>query len=73
MTMKQYGGGETRQFVARVVPPDRLVEERAIARLFRAVGIMREAFSDLAQAQAWESEQAALWQHEPPSLPTQSD
>lgn len=71
--MLQDRGGGSRHFVARIVSADRLEEERAVARMFRAIGIMREAFSDPAEARRWESEQASLWRYGPPLPPAQSD
>lgn len=71
--MMQYGGDGNRLFAARVVPADKLEEERAVARMFRSIGVMREAFSDPRQARAWEMEQASLWQQrEQPRQPGQS-
>lgn len=43
-----------------VVDADELSEARAVARMFRSIGIMREAFSSDAEAAQWNREQERL-------------
>lgn len=56
---------QARPYAARVVAQAQLSEAKAIARMFRSVGIMREAFSDPAEAARWDLEQQLLWRSEP--------
>lgn len=55
---------QERPYAAMVVHPSDLEEARAVARMFRAVGIMREAFSSVHDARAWEHHQEELWESE---------
>lgn len=60
-------GAKTAHFSRAIVVSDSDLEEaRRVAAFFRAIGVLREAFSDPDEAARWDQEMAKLFDQQPP-------